>query len=253
MSRLGRAQPFKPKIIGLSRLLLGFGIVFDTASNSGYIAASANPTWTHVNNGNFLAVDVHILSVPGTTASAVTYNGVSMTRIGAQSTVSGAGRVECWGLVAPAMGSNTISVTLTASVVSAGTSVSYGGVHQTSPYEAFNSAQATNVGAADATVNVTSVASNCWIHGACSTDDTAITANQRSRNNVTGAMGSGANEDIGPIAPGATAVSYTDVAALATWAMAGYAIRPVAAAGLGAFIKMIAARFGLAGGKGLVG
>lgn len=215
------------------------GIAFDAASNSGYQAASSSYTFNRTVAGanTFLAVDVSLLSAGQTVSSVIDDSAggaVAMSFIGAKSTVTALGRVESWGLVAPAAGTKSIQVNLSAVVISASEAVSYTGVHQTSPTEAYNSAQATNVGAADATVNVTSVADNCWIHGAVVTDDTAITANQTSRNNVTGAGGSGANEDTGPITPaGATAMSYTNVGALATWAIGGYAIRPVAAAPIG--------------------
>jgi hypothetical protein len=216
------------------------GILFDAASNSGYQAAQSTYTFNRTVTGSntFLAVDVELLSVPGTTVTSVVDDSgggnVSMSFIGAKSTISGAGRVESWGLVAPATGTKSIQVNLSASIASAATAVSYTGVHQTTPTEAFNSAQATNVGAADATVSITSIADNTWIHGACVTDDTAITANQTTRNNVTGALGSGADEDTGPVTPaGVTAVSYTNVDALKTWAIAGYAIRPLAASGGG--------------------
>ena len=217
---------------------LAVEILFDAAGNSGYQAASANYTFSRTVTGanTFLAVDVEMFSVPGTTVTSVTDDdgggNVAMTLIGVKSTVSGAGRVECWGLVNPAIGTKTIRVILSASIASAAGAVSYTGVHQTVPTEAFNSAQATNIGAADAEVTVTSIAEQCWIHAACAADDTAITAGQRSRNNVTGALGSGANEDFGPQAAGAKLMNYTDVGAAVTWAIAGYAIRPTTASGL---------------------
>src|SRR5207237_3115836 len=104
---------------------------------------------------------------------------------------------------------------------SAGTAASYTGVHQASPTEEFTGATATNVGAADATVTMTTVANNDWVHAAIATNDTSVTANQTSRNNVTGTLGSGANEDTGPkTPPGAQTMSYTNVGALAVWAIA---------------------------------
>lgn len=214
------------------------GIQFDAAANSGYQAAASTYTFNRTVTGSdtFLAVDVSLLSAGQTVTSVVDDNGggnVAMTFIGAQSTVSAIGRVESWGLVAPTAGTKQIQVNLSGSIASASCAVSYTGVHQTSPYESFNSAQATNVGAADATVTITPAADSTWIHAAVATDDTAITANQTTRNNVTGAGGSGADEDTGPISPAAaTAMSYTNVGALATWAIAGYAIRPVAAPSL---------------------
>lgn len=208
------------------------GIAFDAASNSGYQAAASTYNWSHTCTGSdrFLSVDVSLLSA-GSTVTSITYNGVAMSLIRAQTTVTSFGRVESWGLAAPASGANSIIVTLSGSIASAGCAVSYTGVNQYTPTEAANSAQATNVGAADATVTVTPVADNCWIHGAVASDDASVTANQTTRNNVTGVGGSGADEDTGPITPAAaTAVSYTGVGALATWAIAGYAIRPVASA-----------------------
>ena len=90
------------------------------------------------------------------------------------------------------------------------------------------------MGAADATVDVTTVANNDWVHGALATSDGDVTANQTARNEVNGAGGSGANEDNNsPKTPaGSVTMSYTDVGALATWAIGAYAIRPVSASSL---------------------
>lgn len=210
------------------------GIVFDAASNSGYQAAQSTYSWSHTCTGSnrFLAVDVALLSA-GQTVTGITYNGVALSLIGAKTTVTSFGRVECWGLANPSSGSNTIAVTFSGSIASSSEAVSYTGVHQTSPTEAFNSDQATNVGAADAQVAITSVANQCWIHAALATSDGDVTAGQTGRNEVNGAGGSGADEDFGPQSPGAKTMNYADVGALATWAIAGYAIRPVGSANLG--------------------
>ena len=123
-------------------------------------------------------------------------------------------------------------MTLSAAVAWAGTAVSYTGVHQATPTESFNSAQATNgAGAADATVTITPIADNTLIHAAVSVDDDAITALQTIRNNVSATgVASGADEDSGPITPAAaTAVGFTGIGGLKTWAVAGYALRPLAA------------------------
>lgn len=216
-------------------------VTFMSASNSGYTAAtnsfSGSASWTGANR--LLAVDVSMLG-PGVTVTAMTYGGATCTFIGGQSTVTSFGRVENWIIKqndasAPGPGSNTLAVTLSGSVAFAITWTAYAGVHQSSPTEAFNSAQATNTGSAtDASVVVTTVAVNAWVHGAVATDDGSITANQTSRNNVSGAAGSGADADTGPIAsPGATTLSFTGEGIVATWTIAGYAIRPTTAATLG--------------------
>lgn len=218
------------------------GIAFDAAANSSDVAASANYTFSRTVTGSniYLAVDVELLTVTGATVTSVTDDdgggNKAMTLIGTRSTVTGAGRVECWGLAGAVTGTKTIRVILSASIESVATAASYTGVNQTEPTETFNSNQATNVGAADATVVITSLSDNCWIHAACVANDTTITANQTSRNNVSGTLGSGANEDNNAaVTPaGATTMSYTNIAALATWAIAGYAIRPIADFGPGA-------------------
>lgn len=215
------------------------GIAFDAASNSAYQAAQSSYTFNRTCSGvnRYLTVDVSILSAGQTVTSVVDDSGggnVNMTFLGARSTVTSFGRVESWGLAAPATGTKSIQVNLSSTVISAACAVSYTGVHQTFPVEGLNSNQATNVGAADATVSVTSVADNCWIHAAVATDDTAITAGQTTRNNVTGAGGSGANEDNNAAVhpAGSTTMSYTAIGALATWAIIGYALRPIAASNL---------------------
>lgn len=212
------------------------GISFDVASNSGYQAAASTYNWLHVCSGSnrYLIVGVSLLSVAGSTVTGITYNTVAMTFLGAISSGAGAVRSELWGLIAPATGSNSIAVTLSASIVSASCAISFTGVHQTSPTEGLNSATATNVGAADATVNVTTVATNDWVVDQVATDDTAITvgALQTSRNNVTGAVGSGADSTEPATTAGAYTMSWTNVAALATWSIAAIAIRDVNASSL---------------------
>lgn len=220
------------------------GITFDATSNSGLQVAQSTYTFDRTCSGSdrFLDISVALLSAGQTVSSVVDDFGggnVNAVFIGAQSTVTSFGRVEMWRVITPATGTKSIQVNLSGSVTSVAMATAYTGVHQTVPVEAFNSAQATNVGAADATVTVTPIADNCWVIAVAATDDGTITPLKTSRNNVSGgATLSGANEDTGPISPAAgTAMGYTDVAALATWAIAGYAIRPVEASGLTTSIR----------------
>ena len=214
------------------------GIAFDAASNSGYQATASTYNWLHTCTGSnrYLVVGVSLLSVVGSSVTGITYNTIAMTFLGAISSVSGAVRAELWGLAAPATGSNSIEVTLSTGLVSAACAVSFVGVHQSSSTEGLNTASATNVGAADATVNVTTVADNDWVVDQIAANDTAITvgAGQTSRNNVTGAVGSGADSTEGPKSPaGSVTMSWTDVGATVTWSIAAIALRPVAASGVG--------------------
>ena len=133
----------------------------------------------------------------------------------------------------PALGSNTVEVTLSAALDSIGAAVSFDGVRQSDSTEGANSATATNVGTADATVDVTTVADNDWCVDVVASSDTAISvgSGQTSRSNVTGALGSGAMSTEGPKSPaGAVTMSWADVGALATWSIVSVALRPVVAA-----------------------
>lgn len=232
MARSGRSFPSRRNVYRL----LNSGIVFDAASNSGYKSAAAEPdgiySWSHTTAGanRYLVVGISMLSVAGSSVTGITYAGVSLTKIGHVASVTGAVRAELWGLIAPALGTNTIEVTLSAALDSLGTAVSLIGVHQTQPTEGFNSATATNVGAADATVDITTLTDNDWVIDQVATDDTAITvgAGQTQRNNVSGALGSGADSTEGPKTPaGSVTMSWSSVAGLATWSIVGVGIRNI--------------------------
>lgn len=176
-----------------------------------------------------------MLSVAGSSVSGITYDSVALTKLGHVASVSGAVRAELWGLVAPNIGTHVIEVTLSAALDSVGSACSFTGVHQTSPTEGLNSATATNIGASDATVDVTTVADNDWVIDCVATDDTAITvgAGQTSRNNSTGTVGSGAMSTEGPKTPaGSVTMSWSAVGAAATWSIIAVGLRPIEAAGL---------------------
>ncbi len=203
------------------------------ANNSGDIAAASSFSGPAYWNGSnrMLSIDVCILSNTRT-VSSITYGGATCTLVGAQTI--GTRRVECWRIHsqdsgAPTAGTNTLIVTLSGSAEFIVAWVNRQRVNVASPTEAFNSASATNSGSADdATVTITTVTNSSTIHAACVSSDISITANQTSRNNVVGTLGSGANEDPGAVTSPAAAVpvSYTGLGTTATWAIAGYGIRP---------------------------
>jgi len=212
------------------------GIAFDAASNSGYQTAQSSYTWNHTCTGANLdlLVGVGMLSVAGSNVQSVTYKGVDMAFVDAKASLTGAIRAEMWQLVGPPTGTNAVIVTLSAALDSGAGAVSLTGVNQALPSEANNEAQATNVGAADATVAVTTVADNDWTVDICATDDTAITigGTNTSRANVTGTLGSAAMGTDGPKTPaGSVTMSWTNVGALQTWAIVSTAIRPTTASG----------------------
>ena len=217
-------------------------IAYDAASNSGYQTASTYSWATHRTTGSnlLLLVGVSMLSVAGSSVSSITYDGNALSLVRVRTSATGTIRVEIWKLVAPATGVKTIAVTLSAALDSIASASTFTGVDQTTPTEADNDNSATNgIDAADATVDVTTIADNDWVFDCVATDDTAITvgAGQTSRTNVTGTLGSGATSTEGPKTPaGVVTMSWTDIAALQTWTTVGVAVRPVDVTTLGSQI-----------------
>lgn len=221
-------QLFRSSKLVLKATAVPTAIAFDAASNSGYKSALASYSWNHTNAGNYLVVSVSMLSVAGSSVSSITYNGVAMSLLRARGSATGANRVEIWGLANPAAGTNTIAVTLSAALDSVGSASSYKNVNQALSAEGEADNSATNVGAADATLTVNTTANNDWVVTALSTTDTAVTAGQTVRSNVTGTLGSGGLSDFGPQTPAAgVAMNWTGVDAAQTWTIAGAALIPI--------------------------
>jgi hypothetical protein len=201
----------------------------DAVSNSGYQAASSGYSWSHTCTGTdkYLVVGVAMLSIVQS-VTGITYNSIPLVFLGARGSITGSARVELWGIANPTSGANNISVTLSGSIASTGQASSYTQVQQISSTEAFNSNQATNVGAADATVDVTTVTNGAYVVDIVATDDTAITvgAGQTQTGNVTGLGGSGAMSYESKPTAGVVTMSWTDIGALSTWAIASIALRP---------------------------
>lgn len=222
-------------LLGAGPSLNSSGITMSvSASNSassGYQAAQSTYSFSVDCEGanRYLYVGVTLLSVAGTTVTGVTHNGVALTSLGSKGSVSGAVRVEAWRLIAPATGSLTVAVTLSASIASAAGATCLTGVNQTSPEEGLASASATNVGAADATVNVVTTSAGDFVIDTVGADDTAINPGYLMwpHWNTTGATGSGGNATRPTFATGTQADSWTNVAALATWSIIAVGVAPV--------------------------
>lgn len=215
------------------------GIAFDASSNSGDQSSVSTFTFSRtVTLANpFLAVDVGLLSTPGTTVTSVIddFGGgnVNVPFIGSQ-VATALGLIAQFGLANPASGTKTIQVNLSASITSGAVATIYGNVDQIEPTEAFNSAQGLNVGAANATVTVTPVTDKTWIHAATVTNDTTATNTQTSRGTVTDAILGRvlAEDNNAAVTPAAATTMTAAIAAAKTWAIAGYAIKPTGAADL---------------------
>lgn len=152
-------------------------IAHDTDSNSGAVGNVATYSWSHTCTGSNLdlvvAVLVYYPNIGTTTVTSVTYNGVAVTVQKFQDFPSAFFAVWIGNLVAPASGSNTISVTLSRALggvnCTIGFASSYTGVHQSSPIDAsgigVNGTAIAN--GATITQNLTTVNANAWIVDCC--------------------------------------------------------------------------------------
>lgn len=108
----------------------------------------------------YLVVETLVETTGG--ASAVTFNGVSMTLlVGPQTTAIGSQKSYLWGLAAPTTGTNNIVVTKTGGLLVLD-AVLYSGAQQTTPVEATNT---TSGSGTSGSISVTTLTDNAWLVG----------------------------------------------------------------------------------------
>lgn len=183
-------------------------------SGTSSATATINPS-----AGANLYVGVALLSVAGTSVSAVDFNGAAFTKVRHNASVSGACRAELWKLENCAGGSHDVTVTLSASVAWAFGVISMTGAATSTSVENDSGTSATNIMATDASVTIVTVTDNDLCVDIVATDDTAITvgADQTERVNVTGTLGSCGMSTEPKTTAGSVTMSWTNVGAGATW------------------------------------
>ena len=144
---LGVNRPLR--VVPLAFLLLAMGlagfllfsetasaaIAFDAASSG--VAAGVSPfSWSHTTvstTDGLIVVGVSLRQASGaTTVTSVTYGGLSLTFIRAE-TITGSARSELWYRIGTLSGTQTVEVTLSANERAVGGAVSFTGADQTSP------------------------------------------------------------------------------------------------------------------------
>lgn len=190
-------------------------------------AAASSVTMNHtVGSGSnrFLIVSVAI-ERDTDRVTAITYAGQALTFVGTSVDPSNTARVEVWRLIAPATGTNTVSVTFNSSASVVIGAISFANVDQTNPIAASQFASGT--GASDATVSVASATGQIVLSAIAANDDVnGVTpfAGQTSRWNVVNAadvIGAGSTT------PGSTTTTmrYT-LQSPQQWTMGAFSIRP---------------------------
>jgi hypothetical protein len=205
------------------------GIAFDAAASAQSTAGATSLTYTHT-VGAGLSNGILVVGVSSgnpnaacVTVSTITYNGVSLTQIRADTHTDvseGGVDSELWYLLAPASGVHSVVVTM--SGAASGNfgvgSVSFSGVDQVSPIDAQNGGFSTTGGQTSVSHSVTTVANNAWVmdnlmfSGSGGSATATVGGTQTQQWNLTMTFGYviAAGSTLGPITPaGSTAISWT--------------------------------------------
>ena len=222
MARFGRGQHFRPKLF---RPDLG-PVYFDNSSVSGYEAALSSYTFSHTvgtNANRLLVVGVSIFATGSVTS--IDYGGAALTKI--RSDDGGVYRAELWRLIAPASGTATITVNLSASLTSIAGATSWWNVDQTTPVSAQNGATGTNT---PASVAVTPGSSNNRVFGNLSAQTASgITdqIRQAPHYSASGALGTQIGSELGIILTAvSTTLQWNGIGVVDAWATSAVALQP---------------------------
>ncbi len=136
----------------------GICLVIDgTASTASTVANTVTFSHTTAGTDRLMLVAVSMTKETGGVPSVLAtsnYNGSTLTLVGSQATSDNKGRLEIWRLLAPASGSNNLTINLSSAPDAAVVGVmTFTGVDQTTPLGAFSSA---TVDSGTASVNVAS-------------------------------------------------------------------------------------------------
>lgn len=147
-------------------------IAFDAAGTATGTGTTVNSTHVCTGSNRLLLVGVYKGTNNTDEVTGVTYNSVAMTRVNTQNGPNF--KIYLYALIAPATGSNTVSVACSSSRFIQIFSASYTGVSQTG----FPDAESSNAssGVTTITSTLTTVANNCWLGGVFNNDAANMTA-----------------------------------------------------------------------------
>lgn len=186
-------------------------------------------SWSHTCSGSDRVLFVGISHYDSSdTVSGVTYNSVAMTAVPSGATNNGQFYVSLWYLIAPATGSNTVSVTFTGGVFDfkAG-SVSFTGADQTTP---LGTAVTATGSSTTPSVTVTSATGEIVLDTLVIVHSGTLTVDGSQAQRWNGTGGSGFIKGGGSTESGAasTTMSWSNSTSQ-DWAIVGVPVKPVAA------------------------
>lgn len=197
-------------------------IAFDNSTNGGSSGSGTSHTFSHTCSGSDRILFVYV-RMAGTTdrVTAITYNGVSMTKIDAQFGINNTGTTLYY-LIAPATGSNTVAITKEDSATSA-LAVSYTGAKQSGVPDAKSKGESAST--TGLTGNITTVADNCWGVMAVTTGagntQAGTGSHLRQQGDNTGVIFFDTNADLTPA--GAKSMAFTCDSGAASYVIASFA------------------------------
>ena len=156
--------------------------------------------------------------------TALTYNGVSLSFVGARADALARSRVEIWAMVAPPTGTHSLAVTFASGRAGVVGAMTFTGVNQATPYGAFSSAQGNS-----ATASLTGVASAAgeFVFGVVNHHQgTALTPTGTGQNEYWDRVAENANGG-GTLQAGAASVNLSwSLSGSEKWAVGALAIKP---------------------------
>lgn len=224
MARLGRSQAWKATLVRVPDL---GPVYFDNFSTSNYEASLSTYNFTHVvgtNTNRLLTVGVSTFAAG--TVSTITYGGVSLTKLRAD--VNGIYNSELWYLIAPASGSATVTVTLSASLTSIAGGASWWNVDQTTPFSANAGANGTNT-PASGVVTPGSITNRVFGNLSAQTASDAVTnkIDQAPHCRAGGTLGTQEGSELGVIMGlTSTTLQWDGLGVTDSWAISLGAIQP---------------------------
>lgn len=186
-------------------------LAFDASAIKAFTAGSP-VTFSHTCTGSDRILIVFVWDTAGTShgTTGVTYNGVSMTQIGTAQThpTTGVSSTSAWYLIAPATGSNTISIATTTAGSTAAVAMSYTGAKQSGQPDS-NAKNSYNTTAHTTwSLSTTVVASNCWLAAGMVDDSNAPTAGASTTMRQNSASGFGGFDSNGTVSTGSQTLNF---------------------------------------------
>jgi len=198
-------------------------IAFSNAQCSGgscatsWITGNASDSWSYTASGSnrLLLVDVVVFDILPASVSALTYNGVSLTKLDSiiDTLESTAQNTETWYLIAPATGANTLAITLNnvPSYWQWGAS-SYTGVNQTTPFDTHTANQNNSASTTFSQNRTVPGGGSCWLRAMAwqrTGSATSAGAGTTKRTGDTVSSGWGAFDSGGVVGSGTQTLNFT--------------------------------------------